>query len=161
VGVRRCDEMKMSPEAAVIMAVTTFAQKVLPAAAFQKAAFDSFDKLTLLFTNVQGPEEEQWFLGRPVDSFAFFVPALMSTCVGAVSYKGNMYFSVVTDSDVVPDPDVFCKGLVDELEKLRHVADTAVTPSCCTSLAVRRFATFIATLVLCVLLLWWLIGRSL
>lgn len=115
---RLCDEMKTSPESVMVKFQTLVAQKLFSDNAFLKATFDMLDKGTLFFTNIVGRQEDMYFLNTKIDSAIFFVPSLMGSCIGICSFNGKLFLQAVTDSEVVPDPQLFLDKFGEELEAL-------------------------------------------
>ena len=142
--------MKMSPEAAVAFGLNMAAQKVLAPEAYQDVTFDLMDKMTLLFTNVQGPSKAVSFCGVGVRNLYFYVPALVGTCFGVVSYNNKVCLGIVGDDQLVTDPDLLAEGFITELEELDQATAGAapgdLQPSCVSARHVAQL------LVLCVLI---------
>jgi len=113
-----CEEMKHSPEAGIIYYISSFAMKYLPAVVARKSTFDLFDKMTIFFTNVQGPQTVRKLKGAEMQKATFFVPALTGACLGVNTYNGQLNISVVSDPVAVADPEVLLKAFTDGLEAL-------------------------------------------
>lgn len=75
-------------------------------------------------TNAPGPREPLYALGRRmVEVFPYstiIAPARVGVAV--FSYLDRLTFGVTADFDAVPDIDVFCDGLADEISELRAAA---------------------------------------
>ncbi|KAH9781673.1 diacylglycerol O-acyltransferase [Citrus sinensis] len=80
-------------------------------------------KTTLLFSNVNGPQEEISFYGHPI---AYVAPSCYGQTNGLtihfVSYANKMTFILSVDDDLIPDPH----QLRDDLEESLHLMKNAV-----------------------------------
>jgi diacylglycerol O-acyltransferase len=80
--------------------------------------------LTTVVTNVPGPGEQQYLLGRRVEELYPYVPLGDGIRIGVAvtSYLGNLFVGVTCDRDTVPDADIFVDALRDGLDELQPVA---------------------------------------
>lgn len=69
--------------------------------------------LVTVTTNVPGPRERLWCLGRPLREVYPFVPIgdRVRTGIAITSYDGTLTFGVTGDAEHVPDLDVLAKGV--------------------------------------------------
>lgn len=102
----------------------------------QKPALEMLSrKATTVATNVPGPPAPLFLCGVPVREMMFWVPQTGSIGMGIsiLSYSGSVYFGLITDSKLVPDPDQIIRRFGPELEKLllialMHDTEVPITP---------------------------------
>ena len=78
----------------------------------------------LLVTNVPGPQDSRYLLGRRMER-TFPVPALVpghALAVAVTSYDGGMNFGLLADYDAMPDLDALALGLAESLAELLDAA---------------------------------------
>eukprot|EP00812_Abedinium_dasypus_P006077 NODE_1765_length_1067_cov_269.731225.p3 GENE.NODE_1765_length_1067_cov_269.731225~~NODE_1765_length_1067_cov_269.731225.p3 ORF type:complete len:178 (-),score=55.04 NODE_1765_length_1067_cov_269.731225:120-653(-) len=121
--------MKISRGVVITQKKVNLAQRILPMDKFRTSVFDMMDKVTLLFTNMQGPPEQVTFFGGSVTKIGFYVPALVGLCFGIVSYNGRVFISICADAEVVKDPQVLADGFVEEMTALGRACDAGVGPA--------------------------------
>lgn len=81
-------------------------------------------KATTVATNVPGPQEPLFLCGVRVREMMFWVPQSGSIGMGVsiLSYAGSVYFGLIADTKLVPDPDRIIQRFGKELEKLLLIA---------------------------------------
>ncbi|GMU42338.1 MAG: wax ester/triacylglycerol synthase family O-acyltransferase [Xanthomonadales bacterium] len=105
-------------------------------AALQRPALELLSrKATTVATNVPGPREPLYLCGAPVREMMFWVPQTGSIGMGIsiLSYAGSVYFGLIADSRLVPDPERVIERFRQQLEQLLMVAmlhpqDQTITP---------------------------------
>ncbi|HYN28360.1 MAG TPA: wax ester/triacylglycerol synthase family O-acyltransferase [Dermatophilaceae bacterium] len=97
----------------------------LPIALGVRAAFHLPQlHLVTVTTNVPGPREPVWMLGRRCRSILPYVPIADRVRVGVsiFSYAGELAFGVTGDFDTAPDVDTLADGIRESVEELRAAA---------------------------------------
>lgn len=76
--------------------------------------------VNLLLSNVPGPPVPLSFAGAPVREMfqVGVVQGNLALSVGVLSYAGRLNVNVLADADVVPDIDVFARGISEALDEL-------------------------------------------
>jgi hypothetical protein len=78
--------------------------------------------VNLIISNVPGPTEPLWFAGRRIrEVFQIGLAGVqgnLSITVGALSYAGQLNLDVASDAALVPDVDVFVRGVRQALRDL-------------------------------------------
>jgi len=76
--------------------------------------------LATVTTNVPGPAEQLYILGRPIREILPYVPIAerMRVGVSIFTYQGRAVFGVTTDFASVPEAGAFAADLVDEVNRL-------------------------------------------
>jgi hypothetical protein len=93
--------------------------------ALQKPALDLLsDKATTVLTNVPGPQQPLYLAGERVKDMMFWVPQNGSIGMGVsiLSYDGQVFFGVITDRKLVPEPQEIIKRFKPEFDKLACLA---------------------------------------
>jgi len=93
----------------------------------------------MVCTNVPGPPQPLYLLGRKMLTYYPYVPIgdFMGVCCAMVSYNGTFYFSLTGDSKSAPDLDRLLDFLNEAFAELREATGCAPTrrrrscPSCC------------------------------
>jgi diacylglycerol O-acyltransferase len=128
---RRMDELKRSPEAAMVFGMLTAAG--LAPAPVERAAVDVMRrKSSLVLTNVPGPKRPVYLAGAKLSGMAFWVPMAGRLGLGLslFSYAGHVTLGVAVDAGLVPDPRVLIADFEAELDALAQaVRDAAHAPS--------------------------------
>jgi WS/DGAT/MGAT family acyltransferase len=91
----------------------------------QKPALELLSrKASAVATNVPGPQVPLYLCGVPVREMMFWVPQSGSIGMGIsiLSYSGSVYFGLIADTKLVPDPDSIIARFGPELEKLLLIA---------------------------------------
>ena len=94
-------------------------------ASLQKPALEMLSrKATAVATNVPGPPVPLYLCGVPVREMMVWVPQSGSIGMGIsiLSYSGSVYFGLIADTKLVPDPDSIIARFGPELEKLLLIA---------------------------------------
>ncbi len=115
----RMNELKTSKQATVALGL--LAALGMGPAALQKPALDVLSqKASTVLTNVPGPREPLYLAGGQVRSMMFWVPQNGSIGMGVsiLSYSGKVFFGVMTDRKLVPDPHAIISEFGPELERL-------------------------------------------
>ena len=126
---RRALALKRSAEPVVVYAILKLLG-VVPLAV-QKLVVKIFAaKTTAVMTNVPGPREVLYLVGKPIEEIFFWVPqsGRVSLGISIFSYAGNVRLGVGTDAGLVPDPEVIVQGFHEELDELRRRAGIALPP---------------------------------
>lgn len=78
-------------------------------------------KLTGVMTNVPGPRNAIYLGGIEVKDIMFWVPhtILMGIGISIISYNNRVCLGVVTDSNLVKDPDEIVRGYYAEFEEMK------------------------------------------
>lgn len=108
----------------------------------QKPALEMLSrKATTVATNVPGPPAPIYLAGDRVREMMFWVPqsGTIGMGVSILSYADAVYFGLITDSKLVPDPDRIISRFGAELEQLLMVAlmadsDAPITPEAASQL---------------------------
>jgi len=93
--------------------------------ALQKPALDLIsEKATTVLTNVPGPQQPLFFAGQRVKDMMFWVPQNGSIGMGVsiLSYDGQVFFGVITDRKLVPEPSAIIERFKSEFEKLVYLS---------------------------------------
>jgi diacylglycerol O-acyltransferase len=91
----------------------------------QKPALELLsDKATTVLTNVPGPQQPLYFAGERVKEMMFWVPQNGSIGMGIsiFSYDGQVFFGVIADRKLVPDPREIIDRFRPEFEKLLYLS---------------------------------------
>lgn len=119
------DALKGSPQALGASAAVD-ATGLVSEAAFQALSpvGDVQRYANLVITNVPGPSDPLYFLGRRLEDVFPFVPlgANLAMGVAVVSYAGSLGFGFSADPDSVPDVDELAPALHDSLAELAAAA---------------------------------------
>jgi diacylglycerol O-acyltransferase / wax synthase len=77
-------------------------------------------KSTAVMTNVPGPQQPIYFAGQALRRIMFWVPQSGDIGMGVsiLSYSGGVQFGLITDSDLVPDPQAVIDGFEPEFNQL-------------------------------------------
>lgn len=90
-------------------------------ASLQKPAFELLSrKASVVATNVPGPPQPLYLAGARIEQMMFWVPQTGSIGVGLslLSYAGGVYFGLIADEKLIPDPTRLAAEFARELEKL-------------------------------------------
>lgn len=115
----RMNELKNGRQATVSFGL--LAALGMGPSALQKPALDILsDKATTVLTNVPGPQQPLYLAGERVKDMMFWVPQNGSIGMGIsiLSYDGQVFFGVITDRKLVPEPHQIIDGFRPEFEKL-------------------------------------------
>jgi WS/DGAT/MGAT family acyltransferase len=120
---RRMNELKESKQATVAFGLLAALGMGPPA--LQKPALELLsDKATTVLTNVPGPQQPLYLAGGEVREMMFWVPQNGSIGMGVsiLSYNGKVFFGLMADRKLVPEPQKIIKRFHSELENLVHLA---------------------------------------
>ncbi len=76
--------------------------------------------INLVLSNMPGPPAPLWFAGARVEE-AFQLTPLQGNCplgVAVLSYAGQLNVDIAADPGIVPDADVFARGVAETLDRL-------------------------------------------
>ncbi len=124
----RLDEVKTSgllqgTDALIENAV--FIPPALMSAAGKLAARAPQPMVATITTNVPGPQQQLYLLGRPMRTMLPYVPLGMNqlVTVAIISYHGEIACGVTADHDRIPDVGVLARGIESSLADLSALAD--------------------------------------
>ena len=118
---RRMGALKQSPEAGVVYGLLNAVALTTPQ--MQNRLVDYLgSKATCVMTNVPGPRQTLYFAGSPIRSMMFWVPqsGRLGMGISILSYAGQVSMGVVTDADLVPDPEAIIAGFEAEFEAFQQ-----------------------------------------
>jgi diacylglycerol O-acyltransferase len=120
---RRMDGLKDSLQPAMILRALEVASRV-PSAALAWTVSFLTSKATVLLTNVKGPQERLYLAGAPLKEIMFWIPRYGGIGLGIsiLSYAGQVRLGILSDKDIVPDPENIIAGLRDEFDVLLALA---------------------------------------
>lgn len=116
---RRMEELKNSHEAILALGLLGVAG-TLPNVV-QQFSFDMLTKkASAVMTNVPGPRQPMYMAGSKVSDILFWVPSSGEIGMGVsiLSYNGQIRFGLITDTNLVPDPENIVNRLQPEFDKL-------------------------------------------
>ncbi len=119
----RMNELKSSKQAAVSFGL--LAALGMGPSALQKPALDVLsEKATMVLTNVPGPQQPLYLGGGEVKQMMFWVPqnGTIGMGVSIFSYNGKVFFGVITDRKLVPEPQEIIKRFRPEFENLVYLS---------------------------------------
>jgi WS/DGAT/MGAT family acyltransferase len=116
---RRMDGLKGSLQPAMVLAALEIISKA-PSTALTLALRYLTSKASVLVTNVKGPQERLYLAGAPLEEIMFWIPRYGGIGVGIsiLSYAGQVRLGVLSDTDIVPDPENLIAGFHDEFDLL-------------------------------------------
>ena len=103
---KKMGDLKLSDQAVGADTLTELAGFAPPTIASQAARLQSRQRLfNLVVTNVPGPQQPLYLLGRRLDALYPVVPLTTKTALGiaAMSYCGRLSFGLLADYDALPD----------------------------------------------------------
>jgi len=115
----RMNELKSGRQATVSFGL--LAALGMGPSALQKPALEMLsEKATTVLTNVPGPQQPLYLAGERVKDMMFWVPQNGSIGMGIsiLSYDGQVFFGVITDRRLVPEPHDIIERFRPEFEKL-------------------------------------------
>jgi diacylglycerol O-acyltransferase / wax synthase len=135
---RRMDRLKGSLQPAVVLAGLELVSRG-PSSALTLALRYLTSKATLLVTNVKGPQERLYLAGAPIEEIMFWIPRYGGVGVGIsiLSYAGQVRMGVLSDRDIVPDPENLIAGFHDEFDLLLAQALATKQPPSVKELSAR------------------------
>jgi WS/DGAT/MGAT family acyltransferase len=120
---RRMDGLKGSLEAPVAFAILNGIG--LTPQVIQDVVINIFGtKGTAVMTNVMGPPMPLYLAGAPLDSLMFWVPqsGKLGMGVSILSYAGRVWLGIITDEELVPDPEHIVAAFQAEFDGLLALA---------------------------------------
>ena len=122
---QRMDEHKDTLEAPVVFAaMNTFGRA--PSGVVNPLVDHLCSRASAVVTNVRGPQELLTLAGVPLEEFMFWIPRFGGIGLGVsiVSYNGGVRVGVVSDRDVVADPEAVVAAFHQEFDALLALALT-------------------------------------
>lgn len=119
----RMNELKSGRQATVAFGL--LAALGMGPSALQKPALELLsDKATTVLTNVPGPGQPLYLAGERVKDMMFWVPQNGSIGMGIsiLSYDGQVFFGVITDRRLVPEPHDIIERFRPEFDKLVYLS---------------------------------------
>jgi diacylglycerol O-acyltransferase len=126
---RRMDGLKGSLEAPVALGIlTTIGATPEPIQELVVKFFGT--KGTGVMTNVMGPRQQIYLAGVPLESLMFWVPqsGRLGLGVSILSYNDQVWLGVITDRDLVPDPEGIVTNFETEFTALQRAAQERREP---------------------------------
>ncbi|MGE4608751.1 MAG: wax ester/triacylglycerol synthase family O-acyltransferase [Myxococcota bacterium] len=113
-------EKKQAVAAEVLTSLSGFAPAVLLALGGRVFARVNQRNVQTVTTNVPGPQQPMYAVGRRMLHAMPYVPLAGSVQIGIAvfSYAGELSFGVTGDYDSAPDIDVLCRGIEEGMEEL-------------------------------------------
>ena len=126
---RRMDEYKGTLEAPVVYAaMNTFGRA--PSGVVGPLVDHLCSRATVVVTNVKGPQKPLYLAGAPLEEFMFWIPRFggIGLGIGILSYNGQVRVGVISDRDVVSDPQAVITAFQQEFDALLALALTLEAP---------------------------------
>lgn len=110
-----------------LIANAAFVPPALFAAAGKIAARTAQPMVATITTNVPGPQQQLYLLGRPLERMLPYVPLGMNQLitVAIISYNGHLDCGITADYDKVPDLHLMVAGIEETLQALTAAAQGA------------------------------------
>lgn len=124
---RTMGDLKQSDQAVAADTLTELAGFAPPTIASQAARLQNRQRLfNLVVTNVPGPQEPLYLLGRKMTALYPVVPLTRNTALGiaAMSYCGRLSFGLLADYDTLPDLGEVVEDIKGALFDLCRAAET-------------------------------------
>lgn len=114
--------LKHSIEPVLIYNLLNILADVIPTKLEQKFSDFIGTKITGVVTNVPGPRNQIYLAGVKVKDIMFWVPQTSPLGIGVsiISYNNKVCLGVVTDTNLVKDPDEIIKGFYKEFETMQR-----------------------------------------
>jgi WS/DGAT/MGAT family acyltransferase len=122
---RAMGDLKASGQAVGASTLTQLADFAPPTILSQAARLQARQRFfNLVVTNVPGPQNELYLLGRPLRAFYPVVPLARNLALGIaiMSYNGRLGFGLLADFDVVPDVEDVAEELEGAIADLARAA---------------------------------------
>lgn len=119
----RMNELKSGKQATVALGL--LAALGMGPAMLQKPSLDLLSqKASMVLTNVPGPKQPLYLGGGQIRSMMFWVPqnGTIGMGVSILSYNGQVFFGLITDRKLVPDPHAIIERVESELERLLRLS---------------------------------------
>lgn len=116
----RMDALKLSPEA--LITLTSMALVGLTPKDAASKIVEVFNKsISAVVTNVPGPREPLYFIGKPVKKIMVWAPIGGRLGLGSsiFSYAGKVTLGLFCDAGLVPDPERIAQGFMAEFEEMK------------------------------------------
>lgn len=113
--------LKHSIEPVLIYNMLNILADVIPASLEQKFSNYIGSQIAGVVTNVPGPKDSVFFAGVRVKDLMFWVPQTSPLGIGVsiISYNNRVCLGVVTDTNLVDDPDEIIHGYYQEFEAMK------------------------------------------
>jgi len=118
----RMNELKSSKQAAVTLGF--LAALGMGPSAVQKPVLDMLSqKATAVLTNVPGPQQPLYLAGSQMKEMMFWVPQNGNIGLGIsiLSYNGKVFFGLISDYRLLPEPSAVISRFNKEFEKLLYL----------------------------------------
>lgn len=118
----RMNELKSSKQATVTLGL--LAALGMGPAAVQKPVLNMLsEKATAVLTNVPGPQQPLYLAGSKMKEMMFWVPQNGNIGLGIsiLSYNGKVFFGMISDHRLVPEPSKIIVRFRKEFEKLLYL----------------------------------------
>ncbi|HEU4979521.1 MAG TPA: wax ester/triacylglycerol synthase family O-acyltransferase [Solirubrobacteraceae bacterium] len=122
---RAMGDLKASGQAVAASTLTQLADFAPPTILSQAARLQARQRFfNLVVTNVPGPQNELYLLGRPLCAFYPVVPLARNQALGIaiMSYHGRLGFGLLADFDAVPDVEAIGAALRGAIADLARAA---------------------------------------
>jgi diacylglycerol O-acyltransferase len=119
---RQMEQIKHSPEGALAYGILGLIGMTPPQV--ERRLIDVFsEKVTMVLTNVPGPQQPIYFAGTPVAGVLGWVPAGGSVGVGVsiFSYNAGVTVGLRVDAGLVPDPETIIAAYLHEMRALARL----------------------------------------
>lgn len=128
---KRMDHIKASPEALITYQIISALGRVPGEMAGPIIEYFA-SKATAVLTNVPGPTQKLYFAGKRFDTMVFWVPQSGNIGLGLsiFSYGGDVTVGVMSDANLVPDPERIVQAYHEEFDvllALAHLPDMVET----------------------------------
>ena len=117
------EALKASKQAAVTFGLLSVLG--MSPSSLQKPVLDILSqKASAVLTNVPGQQHPLWLAGSKMTEMIFWVPqsGAIGLGISILSYDGKVFFGVIGDRRLVPDPDQIIGRFRLEFEKLLYLA---------------------------------------
>jgi hypothetical protein len=108
---------KKSPDSIVQLWLQDNILSLAPKFVARQAAFDTFSRISLVFSNLPGPAETTYLAGEPIVGIQPSFPNLVSQAI-IMSYNGAVFMNMVVDSKVITDIPALTNAFLDEIKSL-------------------------------------------
>jgi diacylglycerol O-acyltransferase / wax synthase len=129
---RAMDGIKESGQAVGAQVLTTLSGFAPPTIMAQAARLQARQRLfNVVVTNVPGPQQPLYMLGRELEALYPMVPLAENTALGIalMSYNGQLNFGLTADFDALADVEVLADELRSAIEELSGAATTPEPPT--------------------------------
>lgn len=119
--IKMCDDLKSAAYLAGIQLTTNFILKIAPVSVMRSLASEGIAKCTCNVSNLPLPSVPIRAFGEEVKEFQFlFVNNIPQ--VSLISYNGFVYWNIVADPELIPDPTALGRKFLEEIEVLAAAA---------------------------------------